>query len=297
MLAFVAGLVLALVAGFSLARMVEEPASPPAGRPAAPGDGGANPAAHDHGAGGVPSVSTQVGGLAVSAGGYTLVPESRSLSAGARTRWRFHIEGPDRRPATDFAIVHEKPLHLFVAGRDMSGYQHLHPTMAADGTWSVDLLLPRAGVWRAFADFAAVDPAGTQVATTLAVDLTVPGDYRPRALPAVARESIVDGLTVTLEGTPQVGATRPLLFRVFRDGSPVTDLTRYLGSYGHLVVLRDGDLGYVHAHAEEQVGPTPRAGGAVKFWLAAPTPGRFRLFFDFQVGGQVRTAEFTVVAR
>ena len=63
----------------------------------------------------------------------------------------------------------------------------------------------------------------------------------------------------------------------------------YLGAYGHLVVLREGDLGYVHVHPEPEL-----AGGAVKFWLAAPSPGRYRTFFDFQVAGQVHTAEFTM---
>ena len=82
------------------------------------------------------------------------------------------------------------------------------------------------------------------------------------------------------EGTPRVGVTQPLLFRVSADGAPVTNLERYLGAYGHLVVLREGDLGYVHVHPEEQL-----VDGAIKFWLAAPSPGRYRMFLDFQVGG------------
>jgi hypothetical protein len=35
--------------------------------------------------------------------------------------------------------------------------------------------------------------------------------------------------------------------------------------------------------------------GAVKFWLAVPSTGRYRMFFDFQVAGKVHTAEFTLV--
>lgn len=299
LIAFAGGLALALVAGFSLGKVIGDPASAPPGRPA-----GTNPqvgggAAHNHAGGmaesapgGASAANSLVGGLAVSAGGYTLVPESTSFAAGVRTTWQFRIDGPDRKPVTNFAIVHDKPMHLVVARRDLSGYQHLHPTMAPDGTWSVDLTLPAAGNWRAYADFATVTTAGAQVAQTLGVDLTVPGDYRPRAFPAVARESAVGGFVVTLEGTPQPGATLPLLFRVLRDGAPVLDLQRYLGSYGHLVVLREGDLGYVHVHPDEQI-----LGGAVKFWLAAPSPGRFRMYFEFQVGEQVRTAEFTLVVR
>jgi hypothetical protein len=58
---------------------------------------------------------------------------------------------------------------------------------------------------------------------------------------------------------------------------PVTNLEPYLGAYGHMVALREGDLGYLHVHPEPHL-----AAGAVKFWLAAPSPGRYRLFFDFR---------------
>jgi hypothetical protein len=58
------------------------------------------------------------------------------------------------------------------------------------------------------------------------------------------------------------------------------------------VVLREGDVGYVHVHPE----PRP-VDGAVKFWLAAPGPGRYRMFFDFQVAGKVHTAAYTTIVR
>ncbi|MFD0823537.1 hypothetical protein ACFQ0D_35630, partial [Micromonospora zhanjiangensis] len=239
---------------------------------------------------GTGQAGAEVGGLSLSAAGLTLAPVSGPTGVGAGQEFRFRVLGADRRPVTGYAVVHDKPMHLVVARRDLSGYQHLHPTMAPDGTWQVPLRLPEPGVWRAYADFTAVDDAGRQTAATLGVDLVVAGDYRPRPLPAAAREATVDGYPVTYQGTPQVGAIQPLLFRVFADGTPVTALEPYLGAYGHLVALREGDLGYLHVHPE----PQP-AGGAVKFWLAAPSPGRYRLFFDFRLGGVVRTAAFTLV--
>ncbi|MFG3689287.1 hypothetical protein [Micromonospora sp. NPDC047740] len=296
LLAVAGGLALALVAGFALGEVVRDSARPtgsaPRGGPTGTSMHTSGGAGHQHAGGAAAAASAEVDGLAVSAGGYTLVPETSSFTAGARSTWRFRVAGPDRKPVTNFAIVHDKPMHLIVARRDFSGYQHLHPTMAPDGTWSVDLALPQAGAWRAYADFAAVSSAKAQVPLTLGVDLTVPGDYRPRPLPAAARESVVDGFTVTYEGTPRLGETQALVFRVSQDGSPVADLQRYLGAYGHLVVLREGDLGYVHVHPETQL-----IGGAVKFWLTAASPGRYRMFFDFQVGGRVHTAEFTLVVR
>jgi hypothetical protein len=309
------GLVLALIAGFGLGRLDTGTATPAAdgrsaGDPAADHTHAPGAGPHDHSTGGTTGAGAEAGGLSLSAAGYTLAPGPTSFGVGKSQDFRFQVRGADRKPVTSFAVVHDKPMHLIVVRRDLSGYQHLHPTMASDGTWSMPLTLPAAGIWRAYADFTALDGAGRQTAITLGVDLVAAGGYAPRPLPAAAREAAVDGFTVAYEGTPQVGATRPLQFRVFRDGSPVAGpspqtgppdpglrsaapaggtLEPYLGAYGHLVAVRDGDLAYLHAHPEDQL-----AGGAVKFWLAAPSPGRYRLFFDFQVAGAVRTAEFTL---
>ena len=75
----------------------------------------------------------------------------------------------------------------------------------------------------------------------------------------------------------------------------MTDLQPYLGAYGHLVALRQGDLAYLHVHPEGTPGDgvTP-AGPAVEFVAEVPSAGTYRLFLDFQHGGVVRTAEFTV---
>jgi hypothetical protein len=165
----------------------------------------------------------------------------------------------------------------------------VHPTMAADGTWGIDLTLAEPGIYRMVADFSAV-VGGQQLATTLGADLTVAGDYAPRALPAPARTLRVGDFAVSYEGTPAVTATQPILVTVTgRDGKPAA-LQPYLAAFGHLVVLRQGDLAYVHVHPEPQL-----VDGKVKFWLAAPSAGTYRMFFDFQVAGQVHTAAWTSV--
>jgi hypothetical protein len=286
----VGGLVLALVAGFGVGRLT----GPTAG-PGASGAPGLSLADHTHPPGTAPHDGTgaasavEVGGLSLSAAGYTLAPVGAAWIAGKRQTLRFRVLGADRKPVTTYAVVHDKPMHVILVRRDLSGYQHLHPTMAPDGTWSIPVTLPAPGLWRMYADFSAIDAAGRQTAATLGSDLVVPGTYRPRPLPAPSRQATAGGYTITYEGTAQIGSTQPLVFRVFRAGSPVTQLEPYLGAYGHLVALRDGDLAYLHVHPEPEL-----AGGGVKFWLAAPGPGRYRLFFDFQVGGAVRTAEFTL---
>lgn len=278
---FSAGLVVALLAGFGIAKATE---SGDAATPAA-----ASPAAipsHNHAG----ALGTEIGGTSLSAGGFTMVPAGTAFTAGVAQPFTFRIVGADRKPVTDFITNQDRKLHLIVARHDLTGYQHLHPTMAPDGTWSLPLTLPSAGLWRAFADFVVTDPTtNAQVPITLAVDLTVPGAVTGTTLPAASRIASVDGYDITMEGTLQVGSTQPLTMRVLKAGRPVTDLQQYLGTYGHLVVLREGDLAYLHVHSDGLID------GGVKFWLAAPSSGTFRLYFQFQAADVVHTAEYTVV--
>ncbi len=311
--AFGAVLILVLFAGYGMGRLsasMPPPASsapaagqPAAGQPAGAGhdatQGGAashddtGTAAHAHDSdgavtpvGGTPSAGEGVGGLTVTAQGLTVVCERTTFPAGQAQDLAFRITGPGGAPITTYAVVHDKPLHLVVIRRDLSGFKHLHPTMAPDGTWRVPLTLAQPGSYRAVADFTAV-VGGRQVATTLGVDLTVPGDQAPAPLPAPVRQAVTGDFQVTYEGEPRTGATQPLLMTVTTRGRPATP-EPYLGAYGHLVVLREGDVGYVHVHPEPTL-----VDGKVKFWLAAPGPGRYRMFLDFQVGGAVHTAAWT----
>jgi hypothetical protein len=309
--AFAAVIVVVLFAGYGIGRLsnsVEQAQTPPAPTAAAGhGDHGAasapphddtGAAPHQHNAdgtvtqvAGTGAAAESVGGLAVTSAGLTLVPETGLLKAGQSQPYRFRITTAGGAPITTYAIVHDKPLHFVVVRRDLTGFQHLHPVMAPDGTWSIDLSLAAPGSYRAIADFTAV-VGGQQTPATLGVDLTVAGDYRPVALPVPVPQATTDGFTISYEGTPQTGASQPLLMTVTGpDGKPAK-LEPYLGAFGHLVVLREGDVGYVHVHPEPQ--PVE---DSVKFWLAAPGPGRYRMFFDFQVAGKVHTAAFTAIVK
>jgi hypothetical protein len=239
---------------------------------------------------GAPGHAAGPTGLASATGGYRMVPEQTRVEAGRRGRFAFRILDHDGRPVTSFVREHEREMHLIVVRRDLSGFQHLHPTMGTDGTWTTELLLPSAGVWRAFADFATAKGSAT-----LGVDLLVAGQFDPVDLPAPATAATAGGYQVTIQTTGLAGGQAgSLTFRVARDGAPVTDLEPYLGARGHLVALREGDLAFLHVH------PTDAAteGASIGFGAELPSAGRYRLYLQFQHDGQVHTAAFTVeVAR
>lgn len=127
----------------------------------------------------------------------------------------------------------------------------------------------------------------THGASTLDTDLSVPGAVNNVELPYPASVATVDGYMVTLTGSPAVGE-EALTFTVQRDGSTVrTD--PYLGAAGHLVAIRTSDLAYLHVHAD-----TSSTNPSVTFMSEFPTPGTYRLFFDFSHDGTVHTATYTV---
>ncbi|MFF5967786.1 hypothetical protein ACFY64_29505 [Streptomyces collinus] len=235
------------------------------------------------------------GGLQISEGGYTLDLRTSRVTAGERTDLRFTVRDTGGRAVTAYQREHDKELHLIVASRDLVTYRHLHPTRAADGTWSTPVDLPRAGGYRVFADFT---PAAKDAQNlTLGADLAASGPYRARQLPPESATARVDGYEVRLTGALRRGRASELKLKVSRDGKPVTALQPYLGAYGHLVALRSGDLAYLHVHPNGEPGDgTTRPGPDISFTATAPSSGSYRLFLDFRHDGKVHTAAFTARA-
>ncbi|MGW3939672.1 hypothetical protein [Streptomyces phaeochromogenes] len=239
--------------------------------------------------------SLPAGGLQISENGYTLDLKTPRIEARQRADLRFTIQDEKGRAVTSYKREHEKELHLIVASRDLVTYRHVHPTRAADGTWSIPVELPRAGDYRVFADFTPAKKGAENL--TLGADLAASGPYEAKGLPAASATAKVDGYEVKLAGGLRPGAAGELELNVSRDGKPVTDLQPYLGAYGHLVALRSGDLAYLHVHPNGEPGDgKTKSGPGISFTATAPSPGAYRLFLDFKHQGVVRTAAFTVHA-
>jgi hypothetical protein len=228
------------------------------------------------------STSTEVHGLAVADGGLRVEVEQPELRRGREQTLAFRIVDGNGEAVRDFDVTHEKRMHLIVARRDLTGFQHLHPEMAADGTWSTRVTLPEAGSFRLFADFSHEGEA-----VTLASDLRVDGDADLEPLPAPRPTAVSDGgYDARLDSTgARAGRESQLRFTITRDGEPV-ETEPYLGAGGHLVALREGDLAFLHVHPTEE-------GDGVGFMATFPTEGRYRLFLQFQHEGRVQTVAFT----
>ncbi len=223
-------------------------------------------------------------GVVATADGYRLIPASTTLD-GDGGLFQFTIEDQHDRAVHDFTPVHERDLHLIVVNRELTTFHHVHPTLDADGTWSIDLPALDPGSYRAVADFQIT--AGPRLA--LGTDLTVAGQYQPTALPEPSTEATTDGYEVHLATERSDDGALTARLTVSRNGAAVTDLEPYLGASGHLVAMRSGDLAYAHVHPVDDDAPP----GVVTFDAELTFAGRYGLFFDFKHHGTVHTASFT----
>jgi hypothetical protein len=227
-----------------------------------------------------------VSGLRSSADGYTLKLATAKLSVARLARFSFRVLGSNNEPVRDFQVEATKKMHLILVRRDLTNYQHAHPTMASDGTWSVAAAVPASGSYRAFMDFAAKGKR-----TVLGVDLKAPGLWARVALPAPRTTSRADGYDVAMHSDMLMPkSSAEMRFTVSRDGEPVTSLEPYLGNLGHLVILREKTLQYMHVHPRSSGGAAP----GILFATDFAYPGRYRAFLQFQTGGEVHTAAVTV---
>ena len=234
------------------------------------------------GHGGPEKAAHPVRGLAVAENGLRVVVDEPELARGRTENLSFRIVDNRGETVRDFDVEHEKRMHLIVARRDLTGFQHLHPEQADDGSWSTDVRLDEAGSYRLFADFSREEENHT-----LAADLRVDGPADLQPLPAPETTAVSDGgYDVAIEsGDVHPGEEAELRFTITKDGEPVANQP-YLGAGGHLVALREGDLAFLHVHPTDDENP-------IAFAATFPTEGRYRLFLQFQHEGRVQTVAFT----
>jgi hypothetical protein len=239
--------------------------------------------------------------LVAAAGDYT--PYALDFSLEPRTlrpKQTTHVDFFVRRPSSGavvrrFESVHERLFHLFVVGRDLEYFAHLHPVLRENGSLGVDIAVPKAGPYELVADFM---PEGGAPQLIHRAVVTAGYTGALSAVPAVAPD-----LTEKTDGNMRVRLTPPdprarreqLLTFELRDpasGADVTDLQPYLGANGHLLIASADFAAVFHSHPVAEV--SSAHGPTVVFQVLFPQAGMYRLWAQFQRGGRVATVPFTI---
>ncbi|MDO8680232.1 MAG: heavy metal-binding domain-containing protein [Acidobacteriota bacterium] len=235
----------------------------------------------------------------------SVVTEPRAVKAGENTKFRFTITHPlTGETVRQFADVHDRLYHLFIVSRDMTLFNHEHPVFEKDGSFTIEHTLPKAGHYVFFSDFMPVG-GGPQLIATPIVTAGYEGDIASDAANLTADKSwvkSVDGVTVDLRVEPAKLVSGdeldvPIRFIDEKTEQPVTNLQRYLGAFGHAMMLSEDMMEHVHAHPEELLeGTNITEGGGpdLTFHALFPKPGHYRIWLQFLRNNKLSTVPFTV---
>jgi hypothetical protein len=221
--------------------------------------------------------------------------------AGEPAELEFRIRHRDRPKeiVSSFEIVHEKLLHLLIVRSDLGYFGHEHPEMGPDGVFRQRFTFPSGGDYHLFVDIAPRG-AGSQV---LMQKMRVGGAAPPRFdLTRGDRSRVrkVESLQVELDtnGSLPMRKTTALTFRLkdAATGRAVTDLQPYLGAMGHLILIHQDGVTFVHSHPDERL-PGVGRDGNIPFLVRFPKPGLYRGWSQFQRNGSIHTSDFILDAQ
>jgi hypothetical protein len=234
----------------------------------------------------------------------------KQIAHPGRARLSFTIRQPSGKPLTDYktGAGPHTGVHLIVVRRDLSTIVHRHPPIGADGRIRQTINFPSPGPYRVLVDaYPAVQGAPRNF--QLHQDIRVAGAYHPQPLPPYSPRVDVDGYHVTLAAPRRLHAIEPAhLTATVRDpsGKPLT-FTPWYGALAHAIFFREGSLDYFHTHVcgpstpgctsvlgATRVTGTSSKPGKLQVGVLLPVAGTWRLFLQFQAGGRILTAPFTL---
>jgi len=222
------------------------------------------------------------------------------VKAGEKATLMFSVAHPGTgERIKQFELTHDRPYHLFVISQDMEYFQHIHPQEGEDGTWSIEVTLPKEGYYSLLSDFL---PAGgsSQFLTQPLVTAGYTGDLMAQAahlVPDTSNTQTVDDLTASVTYDPGImraGSYNHITFNLTKNGVPVRELQTYLGAFGHMLIMTEDMVDYVHSHPVDMLPVDAnleeiRGGPTVMFEGLMPKPGRYRAWTQFRYNDKVYT--------
>ncbi len=233
-----------------------------------------------------------------------LTSRPKRPKAGQPAELEFRIRSRDRPKQVHaaFEVVHEKLMHLLIVRADLAQFGHQHPDIGSDGVFRLRYVFPSAGDFHLFVD-TAPRGAGSQVMLSkLRVQGKDAGRFDLAKASAGDRSLVkrVEGTTVEVK-TPgdslPIKKTTGLTIHLTdaATGQAVTDLEPYLGAMGHLILIHQDAVTFVHSHPDERISGVGRD-GTVPFLVRFPKPGLYRGWSQFQRQGSILTSDFILRA-
>lgn len=210
-----------------------------------------------------------------------------------------------RAGAAPLERVHEKLMHVLIVSDDLSRFDHVHPEARTAAALELDYTFPAGGKYWIYADYT---PAG-EAQTIARFAVTIPGEEAARARLSENREARVGGVLARLEVDGPLTTARDVTFRFYLSGAAtggeLHDLQPYLGAWGHIMMVSEDKVDFVHAHPKESLmaGASPwqhahatvgEGPAMIETTSGFRRSGRYKIWLQVQRGGAVLTFPFVV---
>jgi hypothetical protein len=219
------------------------------------------------------------------------------------------------QPILEFSVEMTKPLHVIIVDSGLSTFLHVHPTLGADGLFSIDQRFPGPGTYYLYAD--GIPNNGDHQVFRFVLTIGKSAAARQPALVPTGRELTVGPYTVDLsKARLTAGSIDQLEVGVYEGGVPAKDLHPYLGAPAHAVFLNARDLTYVHVHPVPEgsstasmdmkgmdmsamdidLPDTASVPATMVLHVAVKEPGLYKMWLQFRGGSQLYIAPFVLRA-
>ncbi|WP_462410604.1 hypothetical protein [Neobacillus sp. Marseille-QA0830] len=203
------------------------------------------------------------------------------------------IKDKQNQPIKEFETVSTKKMHLVVVSKDLSYFDHIHPTFKGNGQFEITTTFPAAGDYKLIAE---MTPVGAKDYSIEDDWLTVQGTpANPVPIePDTTKSKVIDGTKVTLSFDEKLEAGKNIDMNFTLDDAatnkPIKDLQSYLGTVGHAVAIDKDVKQFMHIHPLYPKAKGPK----VVFMTYFPTKGIYKVWGQFNVKGHILTVPFVI---
>ncbi len=246
-----------------------------------------------------------------------LTSQATNLQPNQQTTITYKIVDEKGNVLKDFALDHTKLMHFIVVRKDLQDFQHIHPDFNKDtGEFTIPVTFPETGTYRLFADFTPEngekDAQGNILGVTPYQDVNVGNisQYTPQVVTPDTQSTKTVGnfqIMYSLPSQVKTGTPTTIGLSVSRSGQAVTDMQQYLGALANGILLKKDSLDFAHLHdggtsegamnmGEMNMGTAKmtKTGPDISFTYSLPSSGIYKLFTQFQEGGNVITTDYTL---
>lgn len=228
----------------------------------------------------------------------------KPIEAKKRVAFTFTIYNLDNATqVTSFDKLQGKLMHLLIVDSELKYVDYQYPELH-NGVFTDSLRFPKNGKYYLYLNFQPTEGVEQQetVPVLVGTSYNVTGSFHK---PDTILTKNVESYQITLDAPEVLSATKlakgeqKLTFIITdNSGNPITNLTSYFGSFGHMVMINKETYRYLHINPETIATEDEIGGPDVSFYtmgIGKPiTPGIYRIFAQFNPNNEILNVDFTI---